>query len=94
MATGVEWMFSAVLKSLDLDPELVKKQLADGAQKVIAFDAKLDLIISNQREILEFLRPPDLSKLTLAIEDANGPERREHGAGNGIASGTETANPE
>lgn len=59
MASGVEWMFNAILHHLDLDPEQVKKQIVETAQIVVALDSRLARIEAKQDAILAYLRPPD-----------------------------------
>ena len=55
MATGMEWALQAVLKSLDLDPEQVKLDLAKTVQIIVSAEARLTRIEQNQVAIMRHL---------------------------------------
>ncbi len=55
MASGVDWALEAVLKYCQLDPEIVKKQIAGTAQIIVDTKAQLDRIEANQKTIIALL---------------------------------------
>lgn len=55
MATGVEWMLTAVMQHLGINPDHAKKQLADTVQIVVGAKEQLDRIEARQIRILELL---------------------------------------
>lgn len=56
MASGVEWMFEAVLKSLKIDPVQAREQIAQTTQIIVKAGGHLEEIRAQNAEILTHLR--------------------------------------
>lgn len=95
MASGLEMMMNAVLKSINLDPEQIKLQLAQWLQIMADRGKQLDRVEANQILILSLLRKafPDQAETLLQIEAHNGQQRQtDPGGGHGGIS-TATGQP-
>lgn len=89
MATPMDWALNAVLAHLGLDPEIVKKQIAELAQIVVGTKAQLDRIEVKQNAILSVLEiPQEQFNVGPQFEPAGGEQA---GAVNGSAAGHENA---
>lgn len=58
MASGVDWMLTAIANFAGIKPDDLKRNLADMAQITVGIKTQLDRIETNQKLIMAHIIPP------------------------------------